>query len=143
MKEEHMHKYDDIIELPRHVSTRHPRMSVADRAAQFSPFAALTGYEEIVREAARRTEEKAILTPDEEELINETLLLLQEGMAQGRRMSVSVTYFIADTKKEGGVYRRVTGGLKKIDRVHKEIILEDGCQIPLEDIVELEQDFNF
>lgn len=143
MNEGDMHKYDDIIELPRHVSARHPQMPVADRAAQFSPFAALTGYEETVKEAARRTEEKFTLTPDEEELINETLLLMQEGMEQGRRMSVSVTYFMADTKKEGGSYRQVTGALKKIDQVHRVIILEDGCRIPMEDIARLEPDFIF
>ena len=143
MKEEDMHKYDDIIELPRHVSVRRPQMSVADRAAQFSPFAALTGYGETVKEAGRRTEEKIMLTPDEEERINETLLLVQEGMTQGRRISVSVTYFVADMKKEGGSYQRIEGELKKIDQVHKVIILEDGCRIPLEDIVRLEPDYNF
>ena len=143
MNEGDMHKYDDIIELPRHVSVRHPQRPVADRAAQFSPFAALTGYEETVKEAARRTEEKIILTPDEEEFINETLLLMQEGMAQGRRISVSVTYFMADTKKEGGSYRRVMGVLRKIDQVHRKIILEDGSQLSMENIIDLQQDFNF
>ena len=64
-------------------------------------------------------------------------------MAQGRRISVSVTYFMADTKKEGGSYRRVMGVLRKIDQVHRKIILEDGSQISMENIIDLQQDFNF
>lgn len=143
MREEDMHKYDDIIDLPRHVSEHHPTMALSDRAAQFSPFSALTGYEETVRETGRRTDEKILLSPEEEELLNENLLLIQEEMAQGRQVSVSVTYFVADAKKEGGCYRTREGYLKKIDSTQKQIILEDGCHIPLEDIVQLDKDFNF
>lgn len=142
MKED-MHKYDDIIGLPRHVSERHPAMAVSDRAAQFSPFSALSGYGETVREAARRTDEKMVLDPEEEELINETLLLLQEGMAQGRQVSVSVTYFVKDAKKTGGSYQKAAGILKKIDSDRKQIILGNGEHILFENIVELDKDFNF
>ena len=98
----HKKEYEDIIGLLHHVSTVHPQMSIYDRAAQFSPFAALTGHEAAIRETARLTEEQAELNEDKKEELNEKL---QELMAHAEEHpTVTVTYFKPDDRKEGGKY---------------------------------------
>lgn len=126
--------YDDIIDLPHPTSERHPRMSMANRAAQFSPFAALTGYEAAVKETARLTDSKAELTEEEKVVLDAKLQLLVPGM------EASFTYFQQDDKKEGGAYLTVTGTVKKFDSYAREIVLGDGRRMPIDDILELQSE---
>ncbi|MEE1442293.1 MAG: hypothetical protein UGF43_01535 [Blautia sp.] len=136
MKQKSGNPYEDILELPHPVSKTHPQMPRGDRAAQFAPFAALTGYEEAVREAARLTEEKMILDEDSKEQLDWKLRCLQEKVKE--KPTITVTYFLEDEKKKGGKYVTVTGVLKKMDSYTHQFVLENGEEIPLEDIVSLE-----
>lgn len=129
------HRYDDIIHLPHHTSSTHPQMPVADRAAQFAPFAALTGHEAAIQETARLTEEKIVLDENAKALLDEKLRLIQE-MPAGRR-EVTVTYFVQDEKKSGGHYISVTGTVRKIDGYRQSMVMADGLRIPLDDIIEI------
>lgn len=129
-------KYEDIIHLPHHSSTTRQRMSREARAAQFSPFAALTGYEAAVRETARQTDTQSVLTEDEKEQINEKLLMLVECKEQ--EPLIRVTYFVEDEKKEGGAYVSVSGNFKRIDCIEGIIYLTDGQRISIEQIREIE-----
>ena len=132
----HKKEYEDIIGLPHHVSTVHPQMSIYDRAAQFSPFAALTGHEAAIQETARLTEEQAELNEDKKEELNEKL---QELIAHAEEHpTVTVTYFKPDDRKEGGKYETVTGTIRKIRDYDKMFILEDGTGIACDMIYELE-----
>ena len=127
------HAYDDIIRLPHHVSEKHPQMALSDRAAQFSPFAALTGYEAAVDETARLTDEKIQLSEDRIAAISDLLAALQPGDA------VSAVYFVPDRRKSGGAYLPVSGTVKRIDSVQGALLLTDGTVIPFEDIFTLEK----
>lgn len=122
--------YDDIIDLPHPTSERHPRMPMANRAAQFSPFAALTGYGDAVRETARLTDRRVELTESEKSVLDAKLQQLAPGA------SAEITCFQPDGKKEGGTYLTVTGVVKRIDA--GEIVLTDTRKIPIEDIVEVQ-----
>lgn len=129
------HKYDDIINLPHHTSKVHPRMSVANRAAQFAPFAALTGYDDELRETIRLTDKKIELEEETKEEINRKL---QELKAELQKLpNVTFTYFIKDTHKEGGAYITTYGVVKKIDEYRNVIILDNKEEIPIVDILEL------
>lgn len=128
--------YDDMIYLPRHVSPKHPPMPLADRAAQFSPFAALSGYEDAIRETARLTGERAVLEEEQQAALDRRLRFALEHIAERRELSV--TYFQPDTKKSGGAYVTAAGVLKKIDRNRGEVVLEDGRRIPIADIYRVE-----
>lgn len=133
MNPKEMHKYDDILEMPRHVSRSHPQMPVADRAAQFAPFAALSGHHEAVKEAARQTDTRIEI----DESCKDTLdRKLQEIQKQPDR-AVSVTYFIPDPKKPGGSYVTVNGRLRRIDSNGRRLILADGTCIPADNIIEI------
>lgn len=136
MKQKPRNPYEDMLELSHPVSKTHPQMPRRDRAAQFAPFAALTGYEEAVREAARFTEEKMILDEDSKEQLDWKLRCLQEKVKE--KPTITVTYFLEDEKKKGGKYVTVTGILKKIDGYTHQFVLESGEEIPVEDIVSLE-----
>lgn len=125
-------KYDDIINLPHHVSLTHPHMSRLDRAAQFSPFAALTGYDAAIKETARLTDKKVELGEYELEELNRTLQELSDHISQ--HPQVMVTYFEPDKCKEGGAYITVSKEIKRIDEIEKAIYLTDGSKIPLADI---------
>ena len=131
-------KYDDIINLPHHVSTVRAHMSLHDRAAQFLPFAALTGYEDAIRETGRITQEQIALSESEIEGLNERLHILAEEA--GSHPQICVTYFVPDEKKEGGAYETVEGYVKRIDEYRRILIMEDGRQIPMEDMIELDGD---
>lgn len=132
-----MGKYDDIIHLPHHVSSTHPHMPMIDRAAQFMPFRALTGYEDAVHETARLTEEKVELTEDEKALLDVRLQQLAEQIDS--QPQVTLTYFQPDKKKAGGSYVTVTGRLKKIDDFEGTLVLMDGQRIPIENILQIDQ----
>ena len=133
----HKKEYGDIIGLPHHVSTVHPQMSIYDRAAQFSPFAALTGHEAAVREAARVTEERAELDEGEKERLNEILYTLLEKY-QGHP-DISVTYFCPDARKSGGRYVTETGRIQKLDTFRRTILLDNQSEIPMDQISNIQE----
>lgn len=130
------HQYDDIINLPHHVSTVHTHMSLHDRAAQFLPFAALTGYEDAIQETGRLTEERISLSESEIESLNERLHILSEE--QHGHPKISVTYFVPDERKAGGAYETSEGCIKRIDEYRRLLVMTDGQQIAMEDIIELD-----
>ena len=127
--------YDDIIHLPHPTSHRHPRMPVSDRAAQFSPFAALSGHGSAIAETARVTRERMELDEDAREQLDQKLRLLMERINE--QPEITVTWFSPNEKKAGGQYRTATGKLKRIDTQESRLILTDGNQIPLEDLLEI------
>ena len=127
--------YDDILHLPHPTSKRHPRMPIADRAAQFSLFAALTGHGAAIEETARVTDRRIELDEDAKEQLDQTLQLLLERIDE--QPEVTVTWFSPDKKKAGGQYHTATGKLKRIDTQESRLILTDGNQIPLEDLLEI------
>lgn len=131
-----MGNYDDIIDLPHHVSETHPPMSRADRAAQFSPFAALTGYDAAVRETARVTERRIELDEGVKAELNAQLNCILEHLSE--HPQVSITYFMPDEKKSGGAYRTVTGAVRKLDGFAKTLTLVDGTVVPVEEMVHVE-----
>ena len=132
------HKYDDIINLPHHVSKKHPQMSLHDRAAQFSPFAALTGHKAAINETARLTDEKQILSEDVIAKLNEQLNLIKENI--GTNLIVTITYFVPDDRKSGGAYISNTGVVKKINEYNHTVVLTDKTVIPIEQISEMQSD---
>lgn len=129
------HRYDDIIGLPRPVSPTRPHMSMEERAAQFSPFAALTGFGAVIQESGRVTQEREELDEDELARLNEVFLLLKENVQ--RHPMVCVTYFEADDKKAGGAYRTAEGRLRKIDEYTGVLVLEPDFMIPLANLCEI------
>lgn len=131
-----MGRYDDIIDLPHHVSTTHHRMSMLERAAQFQPFRALTGYEDAVRETARLTDDRVELTEDEKVLLDGKLQRLADNLAN--HPLVTVVYFQPDKKKAGGEYVTTTGQLKKIDDYEGVLVLIVDTRIPIENIVDIQ-----
>lgn len=131
-----MGNYDDIIDLPHHVSETHPPMSRADRAAQFSPFAALTGYDAAVRETARVTERRIELDEGVKAELNARLNCILEHLSE--HPQVSITYFMPDEKKSGGAYRTVTGAVRKLDSFAKTLTLVDGTVVSMEEMVHVE-----
>lgn len=133
-----MGKYDDIINLPHPTSQKRPRMSVQDRAAQFSPFAALTGYDAAIRETARLTEERIELNEYEQAVLDQRITLLQEHLKD--LPEVTITYFQPDERKEGGKYRSLTGAVKKIDPYERQLVLADKSKISIESILNLESE---
>lgn len=166
-------QYEDMLYLKRPVSSNYPPMDIMDRAAQFSPFAALTGYGDAVRETERITERRQELDEYEKAALDGQLHELEAQM-RGRRMPgtqaaesqtaelqaaepqragtelrpcVTITYFVPDEHKEGGAYRTITGAVKKIDYYGRRIILENGTQegavVPVDDIMKLDIHVDF
>ena len=132
------HKYDDMIDMPHHVSSKHPHMSLLDRAAQFSPFAALTGHDAAIKETARLTEERIELDENSKEELSLRLQFIREHLTEHPK--VTFTYFKPDEKKAGGSYVTVTGKVKKIDMYEHRIALEDGTAIWMEDLVAVREE---
>ena len=130
-----MTDYDDIIHLPHHVSQNHPQMPLRERAAQFAPFAALTGYEEAVGETARLTAERRELDPQEAEELNRRFAALIARLPE--RPEATIEYFVPDERKAGGAYVTVTGRVRHISVSEKVLVMEDGTVIPLDAIVSL------
>ena len=122
-------------QIPQHVSRTHPQMSMHDRAAQFSPFAALTGFDAAVAEEARVTDRRIELEDDEQQRLNEKLRFLSEHIEE--QPEVSITYFVPDERKDGGAYVTNTGALKKIDEYEHVLIMTDGVGIPIREIIEV------
>ena len=130
--------YEDIVNLPPYISKKHPQPTMMDRAARFAPFAAITGYEEMVLEEARVTEERIDLDEDALSLLNEKLNMIQEFLDE--EPEVTITYFEPDKKKSGGAYVSITGVVKRIDEYEHLVIMTDGKKIYIEDIYNLQSD---
>ena len=124
--------YEDIVNLPPHISENHSQPTMKDRAARFAPFAAITGYEEMVLEEARVTEERIDLDEGTLSLLNEKLNMIQEFLDE--EPEVTITYFEPDKKKSGGAYVSITGLVKRIDEYERLVIMKDGKKINIEDI---------
>ena len=129
-------QYNDIINLPNHVSPTRPRMSMIDRAAQFSPFAALTGYDAAIKETGRLTDERIELSEESRAALDRKQQFLLDHISD--HPEISVTYFVHDERKSGGAYVTVTGQVKRVDEYERQLILVDGVKIPLDEILELE-----
>ncbi len=127
------YRYADIIHLPHPVSKRHPRMSMAERAAQFSPFAALSGHDAAIAEAGRLTTERPMV---DESMKWEISARLQAAAVQAQQW-LHITYFVPDSRKSGGAIIQVRGVLKKIDPYGRRIILQDGTEISIDDVVQV------
>ena len=131
-------QYDDIINLPHHISKKHPQMSLYARSAQFAPFAALTGYEEAVKETAREKNERIDIEDELKSILDGKLQIILEQIKN--HPEISITYFIADTKKDGGEYVTVTGLVKKVDLYNQYIYLVDNTEIPINEIIDISGD---
>lgn len=129
-------KYEDILYLPHPVSTRHPQMSLQDRAAQFASFAALSGHEEAVEETARLTEQYVELDENTKESLDARLFCIRQH--QMEHPLVQFTYFQPDARKEGGAYLTVCGKVKKINDYERSIYLEDGRVLAMDDIIDMQ-----
>ena len=130
--------YEDIVNLPRHISKVHPQATMADRAARFSPFAAISGYEDMVKEAARVTEERIDITDATKELLNEKLNMIIEFLDE--EPEVTITYFEPDKKNDGGAYISITGTVKRIDEYERIVLMSDDKKIRIDEIYAIESD---
>ncbi len=130
------YEYEDIIHLPHHVSQTHPRMSIRDRAAQFSPFAALNGYDAVLQETARRTQSRRELDESEIAALDAKLQYLRAHLSESPQ--VTITYFQRDPHKTGGAYQTVSGVLQTIDLRMRMLILEGECYVPIDELSAIE-----
>ena len=124
--------YDDIIHLPHHVSTTHPHMAVSDRAAQFSPFAALTGYDAAIKETARLTDERVAIDEYMKDVLNNKLRIILDRIKEHPK--IAITYFQPDEKKNGGSYVTTSGTVKKINEYERIVVMTDDTEIPIDEI---------
>lgn len=132
------HKYDDIINLQHPTSSKHPRMSLKSRAAQFAPFAALTGHDAAINETVRLTDEKQTLSDEAITILNQKLQLIAENI--DAEQSVDITHFVPDKRKAGGAYVTHSGIVKKIDIYKRVMVMMDGTIIPISQISEIDGD---
>lgn len=129
-------KYDDIINLPHHVSKTRPQMPIIDRAAQFSPFAALTGHGAAVEETARLTDRRIELDEQEKNILSNKLQFILERISE--QHEIAITYFKPDEKKDGGFYITAVGVVKKIDEYERLIIMTEGIVIPIDEMIRID-----
>ena len=134
-----MNKYDNIINLPHHVSKTRKPMSLYNRAAQFAPFAALTGYDDAIKETARLTEQKIELSDELKNMLNQKIKMIIENIKL--QPEVVITYFVHDNKKSGGVYKTISGNVKRIDEVEKCIIFTNKLKIKVSDLLNIVLNF--
>ena len=138
--------YADILKLPHHKAANRPQMSMHDRAAQFSPFAALTGFDGVIAETRRRTDQKVELSEYQMTLLDQKLTLIDDAIQDGYHPVVTVVYFVPDTKKDGGSYQEYTGKVRQIDSVERKLVfLADNNrsaskEISIDDILEIHGD---
>ena len=130
-----MNNYEDIINLPHHISSKRSQMSKEQRASQFAPFSALTGYEDAIKETARLTNRKIEVDEGLREVLNNKLNIIEENIKNNPE--VSITYFIPDKKKEGGEYIKITGIVRRIDIVNNLIIMIDKTKIKMQDVLNI------
>ena len=127
-----MNSYKDIIDHPHYQSTSRPHMTMLNRAAQFAPFAALSGYDDSVRETERLTNKRVELDESEIAVLNDKLQYLY--MTKREHPQVTITYFVEDRSKEGGSYEKITGTVKNIDAVFCYVVMDDGTLVTIKDI---------
>lgn len=127
--------YSDIINLPHKVSTKHPHMSRENRAAQFAPFAALVGYDQVLTETRRLTDDQILLSDDAIEEINEKLQKIEETISS--HPLAEITFFEKDLKKQGGKYTKTTKNIKKIDTIEQKIIFDDNTFVLIPNIIDI------
>lgn len=128
--------YDDIMNLPHHVSATRPHMSAIDRAAQFSPFAALTGYGDAIKETARLTGERVELDEYMKDVLSVRLQIIADQLKE--HQEIAITYFQPDEKKNGGAYVTVIGRAKKIDEYERVVVMTDGTRVPIDEIASID-----
>ena len=128
--------YDDIINLPRHISATRPQMPAINRAAQFSPFAALSGYEAAIRETARLTDQRIELDEYIKDALSDQLRAIADRIEE--RPEIAVTYFQPDPKKDGGAYVTAIGTAKKINEYERLVLMSDGTTIPIAEIIRID-----
>lgn len=131
-----IHKYDSIINKKYIKSNERKNMTIEQRSLQFAPFSALSGYDDEIKETERLTEKKIILSEEKQETLNRKLIEIDENIDD--LISITVTYFTKDLKKEGGKYKEKTAKVKRVDKLQKKIIFMDNEKIDIEDIVEIE-----
>ena len=131
------HRYDDIIHLPHPISRRHPQMPISDRAAQFLPFAALTGYGDVIQETARTTDLKPELSEDEKAALEYKLRAALSF--PGEKPVISITYFVSYERKSGGTFQTISGQIKKIEENRQTLVLTDGTRISLDCVLDIRQ----
>ena len=129
--------YEDIINLPHHISKKYPRMSLEARSAQFAPYAALTGYDEVLAETARITNARIEIDENLKTIIDSKLQIIRENIKN--KPLISVVYFVPDLKKNGGKYVTVNGNVKKIDEYRNVLVLDDSMEIEVKEIIQLEE----
>ncbi len=129
-------KYDDIIHLPHHVSAKRPRMADIDRAAQFSPFAALTGHGAAVKETARLTDKRIELDAYMKDSLNDRMQIISSQLKE--HPEIEITYFQPDIKKKGGAYVTAIGTVKKIDEYERAIVMNDGTVISIDEVISID-----
>ena len=138
--------YADILTLPHHKAANRPQMSMHDRAAQFSPFAALTGFDGVIAETGRRTDRKIELSESQMTLLDQKLTLIDDTMQDGYHPMVTVVYFVPDARKEGGSYQEYTGKVRQVDSVERKLVFlaanerSAGKVISVDDILEIHGD---
>ena len=133
-----IHRYDEIINLPHHVSVKHPPLDKDSYAAQFMPFESLTGYDVVVEEAARATDARVYI--DDEEKTRLAGLLSKILLHKKEKPEVTVTYFVADKEKDGGEFTEIKGTVKRFDEAENRIIMDDGTSIPTDDVTDIKCD---
>ena len=140
MRMESKNKYDEIIGLPHHVSGTRPQMPMSDRAAQFAPFSALTGYDSAIKETERLTDKKIELDEEALAILNMRYRLLVDTLDE--KPEVEITYFKPDERKAGGAYLTITGVVKMINDFERLITMKDGTKIPMDDIIDIDTGMN-
>ncbi len=128
-------KYNDIINLEHHISKIHKQMSLENRAVQFAPFSALTGYDEAIKETTRITQDRIELDEELKHTLNKKIICINNQISSNPK--VTITYFIPDSKKLGGKYQTITGNVRKIDKYNKIIMLINGLKIPIIEIIDI------
>lgn len=131
-----MNEYDDIINLPHHVSKMHPKMSMMNRAAQFAPFAALTGHAAAIEETARLTDEQHELADEDSEALNQKMAYLRESINE--HPTITITYFEPDKKKAGGTYKTIEGQLQNIDDYNQCLVMRDGKVVFIRSVLDIQ-----
>ena len=129
-------RYNEIINLPHHVSKTRPQMPMSDRAAQFAPFAALTGYDSAIKETGRLTDEKIEMDEEALNILNMKFQILVDSLDD--EPEVTFTYFKPDERKAGGAYIEITGTVKKVDDFERLIVMQNGTKMPMDDILNIE-----
>lgn len=129
-------RYDEIMGLPHHVSKTRPQMPMSDRAAQFAPFAALTGYDSAIKETGRLTNERIELDDESLTALDRKYQLLMDAFDDAPE--VTITYFRPDERKAGGKYISATGAVKKVDDFERQITMQDGTRIPMDDVLSID-----